>query len=155
MAIVVRDDALANLGCTPHTDVRTFWKKIAEVAASKGPANMGDICAAIAKSVAEDYMADTVGEMFGMVEAWQIQQVMTAQGGKATWKGMVEYAAGMRFASAAPASADLVAQVTPLEGKPGVKREATYEIQAIGAALKALNGIETEILPEYVLNCHE
>ena len=31
MAIVVRDDALANLGCTPHTDVRTFWKKIAEV----------------------------------------------------------------------------------------------------------------------------
>lgn len=156
MALTIwRDDALATLGCKLDTDLDEFWAKIAERTAAKGPTNMHEIWLKVAGAVQEDFMISSVEEMFSAVSATQIECILTRSGGKATWRVMIEFAAGMRFPSAAPPSAQLLSAVKSESGLQG-KQPPTFAIRGTVDLLgdEDADGMDGEVLPEYVLSAH-
>ena len=85
------------MGCTLQTELPYFWKKLAERLAHKAPSNIGDIFSNCAQVIELDFLASTVEDMMLLVGDTQIQQVLTQQGGRATWKNLIELIVGSKF----------------------------------------------------------
>lgn len=156
MALVpFREDALARLGCGMDTDVHEFWRIFAERIGDRGPDNMAEVCANVADSVRDEFMAGTVEEMFASLHDSQIEGLLKASGGKPTWRKMVEFHAGLRFTSSVPTSAlaEPAAHLVPRQA-PG-HHKPTFDIQRSTTLFASADtGLKAEILPEYVLNAH-
>jgi hypothetical protein len=158
MALVLfRDDALAKLGCRMDSDVHEFWRKFAERIGDRGPADMPETCEKVADRVRDEFMVGTVEEMFASLHDVQIEAILKASGGRATWRKMVEFHAGLRFSSSVPCSAQ-TALHEPGDGSarnaPTMNRP-TFEIQRSSTLFASAEmGIKSDILPEYVLNAH-
>ena len=112
--------------------------------------DMPVVCKNIAAVVAQDYCADTVGELALMMTENQLQKVMTESGGKATWSGMITSFLGPFRPSGAPESAKLVLGSAE-SAKARVKATALYDTTLIGAQMEVDGTMNDEILPEYVL----
>jgi hypothetical protein len=147
-------DELAKLGCTLESDMPTFWKAMAR-RVKRPPPDMEQICDKVAAEIESDYGAETVEEMTHVVGERQLEQLLTRCGGKATWRGLVEYVIGLKFQSSAPSSAQLALTEVGETPKVVVKTEPTFEAQPLGALMTVDGSLHSDILPEYVLDAHE
>ena len=134
MVITEPENALAALGCARDEPVANFWEAVAQRMPTAAP-DMPAVCKNIAAVVAQDYCADTVGELALMMTENQLQKVMTESGGKATWSGMITSFLGPFRSSGAPESAKCVLGSAE-SAKARVKATALYDTTLIGAQVQ-------------------
>ena len=143
------EEELAKLGLEPTSSVSNFWNKVAERKSTAHP-QMAKVCSQIATVVEEDFCAETIEEMRGMLTVEQLQQIMSQSGGKSTWSAMITKIVGDFKPSAPPA----MVPFTAASFNTDVKREATFPILALGAAMESAGSMDKGIIPEYVFKAY-